>query len=140
MLLAVLLAICAYSQAQLYYPAYPYGGYPYVAQPYEGHYRAAEAGPPPCPPEVAKPENVPHCNWIPLQDKRGCILDYECEPVTPSPCPDAPVKPDSNGRCKWTAIKDQKDCLIDWVCEPIGRRMGAENPFFGNFWPSYFKK
>lgn len=47
----------------------------------------AEAPPPPCPSAPARPDGGSHCNWIPIQDKRGCIIDYECEPGELEPHP-----------------------------------------------------
>lgn len=91
----------------------------------------------PCPEAPAKPTSGRNCNWVAMRDARGCILDYECEPVTQPPCPRRPQRPDNNHLCYYRAIKNNDGCVVDYECEPLGggfaaapRRFIAPRPVF----------
>jgi len=77
------------------------------------------AAPLPCPPPPREPSDKERCHSV--EDERGCLIDYECEPAKepPPPCPPAPEKPKKSERCNWIAVLDSNNCIMEYQCEPI---------------------
>lgn len=112
------LGLAAAANAVPYYGYAPYAyGHGFAAPFYRGGF--ARFG---CGLEPAKPANTHRCSWEAVRNAYGCVVDFECLPVSqsaPPPCPSAPARPETGEHCNWIPIQDKRGCIIDYECEPV---------------------